>query len=171
MSESFDELMHGLDVNTSNDIAIKEIEDFKRVIIELIDKFNSYIELETKKKGIEKKDIEKKGIKKKDTAKEHIKKANAKKNSIKHDANNKPATSANIKAHIKDKQKLIKQRYKSVLETKKTIKNIIELIYSALKKLPKESQPKLTELIRLDTISNDSINVIWHELKRLMQIK
>ena len=37
------------------------------------------------------------------------------------------------------------------------------MIYSALKKLPNESQPKLTELIRLDTISNDSINVIWRE--------
>ena len=38
------------------------------------------------------------------------------------------------------------------------------MIYSALKKLPKESQPKLTELIRLDTILNDSINVIWREI-------
>ena len=82
------------------------------------------------------------------------------KNSIEHDANNTPATSADIKAYIIDKQKLIKQRYKSLLETKKTIKNNIELIHSALKKLPKESQPKLTELIRLDTISNDSINVV-----------
>ena len=76
--------MEGLHVNTSNDIAIKEIKDFKRVIIESIDKFNSYIKLETKKKDIEKKDIEKKnivkkGIKKKDTVKEHIKKINIKK--------------------------------------------------------------------------------------------
>ena len=38
------------------------------------------------------------------------------------------------------------------------------MIYSALKKLPKESQPKLIELVRLDTILNDSINVIWHEI-------
>ena len=38
------------------------------------------------------------------------------------------------------------------------------MIYSALKRLPKESQPKLTELIRLDTILNDSINVIWREI-------
>ena len=30
--------------------------------------------------------------------------------------------------------------------------------------LPKESQPKLIELIRLDAISNDSINVIWREI-------
>ena len=38
------------------------------------------------------------------------------------------------------------------------------MIYSALKRLPKESQPKRTELIRLDTISNDSINVVWREI-------
>ena len=55
------------------------------------------------------------------------------KNSVEHEANNKPATSADIKAHITDKQKLIKKRYKSLLQTKKTIKNNIELIYSALK--------------------------------------
>ena len=60
-----------------------------------------------------------------------------------------------------DKQRLVKQRHKSFLETKKTIKNNIELIFSALKRLPKESQTKLTELIRLDTILNDSRNVIW----------
>ena len=154
VSKSIDELMEGLDVNTSDDFAIKEIKYFKRVVIESIDKFKSYIKLETKKKDIEKKD----------TTKEHIEKVNARKNSVEHDANNKPATSADIKAHIIDKQKLIKKRYKSLLGTKKkTIKNNIELIYSALKKLPKESQPKLTELIRLDTISNDSINIVWRK--------
>ena len=79
VSESIDELIEGLDVTTSNDIAIKEIKDFKRGVIKSIDKFNSYIKLETKKKDIEKKDIEKKGIKKKDTAKEHIANVNAKK--------------------------------------------------------------------------------------------
>ena len=47
------------------------------------------------------------------------------KNSIEHDANDKPTTSADIKAHIIDKQKLIKQRYKSLLETKKTTKIIL----------------------------------------------
>ena len=93
-----------------------------------IDKFNSYIKQNIKKKDIKKKDIEKKDIEKKDTKK-----------SIEHDAknNNKPdielATSDDIKAHIIDKQKLIKKRYKSLLETKKTVKNNIELINSALK--------------------------------------
>ena len=60
------------------------------------------------------------------------------------------------------------------------------MVYSALKRLSKQSQPKLTKLIRLDAISNDSINVTWREiyerererererekfLKRLMQKK
>ena len=84
MSELIDELMEGLDVNTSNDIVIKEIKDFKKVVLKSIDKFDSYIKLETNKKYIEKKDIgkkdtEKKGTKKKDAAKEHIEKVNAKK--------------------------------------------------------------------------------------------
>ena len=60
VSESIYELTEGLDVNTSNDIAIKEIKDFKRVVIESIDKFNSYIKLETKKKDIEKKILKRK---------------------------------------------------------------------------------------------------------------
>ena len=148
VSESIDELMEGLDVNSSNDTATKEVKDFKKAVIKSIDKFNSYIKQETKKK---------------DKAKEHNEKVNDK-NSVEEDINNKPVTNDNIKAHIKDKQKLIKQRFKSLLKTKKTIKNNIELIYSSLKKLPKEPQPKLIELIRLDTMSNDSINVVWREI-------
>ena len=155
--------MEGLDVNTSNDIAMKEIKDFRKAVIESIDKFLSYIKLETKKKGAEKKDIEKKDIEKKDTANGHIEKVNDQKNSVEEDANNKTAI-VGIKALIKGEQKLIKQRFKSLLQTKKTIKNNIELMYSSLKRLPKESQPKLNELIRLDTISNDSINVAWREI-------
>ena len=38
------------------------------------------------------------------------------------------------------------------------------MIYSALKKLTNESQPKITEFLRLDTILNDSVNVIWREI-------
>ena len=51
--------MEGLDENSSNDIAKKEIKDFKKAVIKSIDKFLSYIKLETKKKDIEKKDTEK----------------------------------------------------------------------------------------------------------------
>ena len=74
------------------------------------------------------------------------------------------ATNDNIKAHTKDKKKLIKQRFKSLLKTKKSIKNNIELIHSSLKKLPKEPQPKLIKLIRLDTTSNNSINIVWRKI-------
>ena len=38
------------------------------------------------------------------------------------------------------------------------------MINSSLKKLPKEPQPKLIEIIRLDTMSNDSINIVWREI-------
>ena len=64
VSESIDGLMEGLDVNSSNDTARKEIKDFNSAVIKSIDKFNSYIKQETKKK---------------DTAKEHTEKVNAKK--------------------------------------------------------------------------------------------
>ena len=73
VSGSTDKLMEGLDVNTSNDIAIKEIKDFKRVVIESIDKFKSYIKLETKKKNIQKK-ISKRKILKRKTSKRKISK-------------------------------------------------------------------------------------------------
>ena len=178
VSNSIDELMKGFDVDTSNDIVVKKLKDFKDIIIKSVDEFNSYIKLDIKKKYIEKKDIEKKDIEKKDIEKRDIKKKDIKKkdiekkdtnNNIKHVVKiNKPdnglATSVDIKAYIIDKRKLLEQRYKSLLETKKTIKNNIELIYKALKNLPKESQPKLIELVRLDTILNDSINVIWREI-------
>ena len=43
------------------------------------------------------------------------------------------------------------------------------MIYSSLKRLPKyivyqKPQPRLIGLIRLETMSNDSINVVWHEI-------
>ena len=74
VSNSIDELMEGLDVDTSNDIVVKKLQDFKRFIIKSINKFNSYIKLDTKKKDIEKKDIEKKDIEKKDIEKKDIEK-------------------------------------------------------------------------------------------------
>ena len=114
VSESTDGLMEDLDVNSSNDTAMKEVKELKKAVIKSIDKFLSYIKQETKKKG-----TEKKGIETKDTEKEHIKNVNDK-NSLKY-TNNKPPTNDNIKAHIKDKQKLIKQRFNSLLKTKKSI--------------------------------------------------
>ena len=66
--------------------------------------------------------------------------------------------------NIIDKQKIIKKRFKSISEIKKTIKNNIDLVYNALKNLNNESQLKLIELVRLDSISNNSINVVWLEI-------
>ena len=65
VSESIDELMESLDVDTSNDIAAKKIKDFKRVIIKSIDKFNSYIKQDIKKKDIKRKMLKRKILKKK----------------------------------------------------------------------------------------------------------
>ena len=152
VSDSIDGLMEDLDVDTSNDMAVEKLKDFKSVILKSINKFNPYVKKDTKKKDIEKKNIQKKDIQKKDT-----------KNN-----NNKPdmklATSDDTKAYIIDKQKLLKKRYKSLLETKKTIKDNTDSVNNAFKKLPKESQLKLIELIRLDTLLNDSIIVIWREI-------
>ena len=152
VSDSIDGLMEDLDVDMSNDMAVEKLKDFKSVILKSINKFNPYVKKDTKKKDIEKKNIQKKDIQKKDT-----------KNN-----NNKPdmklATSDDTKAYIIDKQKLLKKRYKSLLETKKTIKDNTDSVNNAFKKLPKESQLKLIELIRLDTLLNDSIIVIWREI-------
>ena len=147
VSDSIDGLMEDLDVDTSNNMAVEKLKDFKSVILKSINKFNSYVKKDTKKKDIEKKDIQKKDTK---------------------NNNNKPdiklATSDDTKAYIIDKQKLVKKRYKSLLETKKTIKDNTDSVNNAFKKLPKESQLKLIELIRLDTLLNDSIIVIWREI-------
>ena len=87
------------------------------------------------------------------------------KNNTKQDIENEIEWDINdTRASIRKNQISIKNRYKSLLETKKTIKNNIDLIYSALKKLPNESHSKTNELIRLDTLLNDSINVIWREI-------
>ena len=50
VSELIDELMKGLDENSSNDTMVKEIKYFKKSLIGSIDKFLSYIELEKRRK-------------------------------------------------------------------------------------------------------------------------
>ena len=126
---------------------------FKNNLVKRIEKFNSYIKYEREKKYTE-------------NNTELVTKIVVKKKNTKPDTkpDNDLFTNDEIKTYIIDKKKLIKSRYKSLLETKKTIRNNIDSIYNALKKLPKESQPKLIELVRLDTILNDSINVVWHEI-------
>ena len=48
--------------------------------------------------------------------------------------------------------------------TYKTIRNNIDLIHRALRKLLNESRPKLIELVRLDIMLNDLINVVRGEI-------
>ena len=169
MSELTDELMEDIDKNTYNDIAISKMKVFKNNLIKRIKKYNSYIKHEIEKKYTENNtepDTENNVEPDTENNTKPVTKIVDKKKNTKPDTklDKDLATNDEIKKHIIDKQKIIKKRYKSLLEIKKTIKNNIELIYSALKKLPKESQPKLIELVRLDTILNDSINVIWREI-------
>ena len=50
VSESIDDLMGGIDVNTSNYIALKKLKDFKSHIVKLVNRFNLYIKQDTKNK-------------------------------------------------------------------------------------------------------------------------
>ena len=138
-----------------------------------INNFNSYIKTYTKNNS-------KPDSKKKDTqnnsepdSKNNTKKKGTKNTTKKKDTkNNTESDSADdiewdindTRASIRKNQITIKNRYKSLLETKKTIRNNIDSVYNGLKRLPSESQLKANELIKLDTILNDSINVIWREI-------
>ena len=138
------------------------MKEFKSNILKLINRFNSYIKKDTKKEDNTESNTKKKDNTVPDTKNNTKKKDTKKKDNTKPDT--KPDTIGDTRASIKDKQKSIKNRYKSLLETRKTIENNIDSIYSALQKLPNESQSKLIELVRLDTILNDSINDIWCEI-------
>ena len=50
VSELINDLMEGININTSNDIALKKLKDFKIHIVKLINRFNLYIKQDTKKK-------------------------------------------------------------------------------------------------------------------------
>ena len=50
VSELINDLMEDINVNTSNDIALKKLKDFKIHIVKLINRFNLYIKQDTKKK-------------------------------------------------------------------------------------------------------------------------
>ena len=164
--ELINDLMWGIDVNTSNDISLEKLKYFKSQLRKLINRFNLYIKEDTKNNT-------------KPDTKNHTEpdtKSNTEpdtKNNTESDTKNntKPHTKDDIESNINDirasirkNQISIKNRYKSLLETKKTIKNNIDSVNSGLKKLPSESQLKANELIKLDTILNDSISVIWHEI-------
>ena len=114
VSDSIDELMEDLDVNTSNDIVLEKLKEFKSGLLKSVNKFNSYVKQDTKKKDIEKKDIGKKDTK--NSIEYDANNNNSNNNNNNNNNNNKPdiklATSGDIKAHITDKQKLIKKDIK-----------------------------------------------------------
>ena len=135
------------DLNTSNDIALKKLKDFKSHIAKLINRFNLCIKQDTKKKDTRnttepdtKNNTKKKDPKNKttpDTKKKDIKN-NTKKKDTKN--NTKPDTENDIEWDINDTRKsirknqiTIKNRYKILLETKKPIRNNIDSVYSGLK--------------------------------------
>ena len=119
-------------------------------MLKSINSFNSYIKSDTKNDS----EPDTKNNTESDT-----------KNNIKPDDKDDNAWDINdTRASIKKNPISLKNRYKSLLETKKTIKNNIDLVYSALRTFPNDSHSKANDLIRLDTILNDSINVIWREI-------
>ena len=160
--------MEDLDKNTYNNIATSKMKVFKNNLIKRVKKYNLYLKHEIEKKYTEnnnESNTENNAESDTENNTESVTKIVDKKNTKPDNKLDKDlATIDEIKKHIIDKQKLIKKRYNSIFEIKKTIKNNINLVYNSLKKLPNESQPKLIELIRLDTILNDSINVLWHEV-------
>ena len=114
--------MEVIDKNTHSDTAISKMKLFKNNLIKRIEKFNSYIKHEIKKKYTE-------NNTEPDTENntEPVTKIVVKKKNTKPDTklNIDLASNDEIKEYIINKQKIIKKRYKSLLEIKKTIKNNI----------------------------------------------
>ena len=96
VSDSIEELMEGLNVYTSNDIAKNKIKDFKSSIIKCVIKFDNYVKQDTKKKDT-------KSIIQHDDVNNNNNNNNNKEPDIKQ------ATCDDIKAYIIDKQKLTKK--------------------------------------------------------------
>ena len=133
VSELIDELLGGIDENTSNNIAVKKLKNVRNYILKLINNFNSYIKTDTKNKT---KPDSKNNTKKKDT-KNNTEPDTKKKDTKKKDTKNNTESDSeddiewdinDTRASIRKNQITIKNRYKSLLETKKTIKNNIDSV-------------------------------------------
>ena len=133
MLELTDELMEDIDKNTYNDTAISKMKVFKNNLTKRIEKYNLYVKHEIEKKYTENNtESDTKNNTKSDTENntEPVTKIVDKKKNTKPDTklDKDLATNDEIKKHIIDKQKIIKKRYKSILEIKKTIKNNIDSV-------------------------------------------
>ena len=117
--------MKDIDKNTYNNIALSKMKVFKNNLIKTIKKCNSY-----NKHEIEKKYTENNTESDTENNTEPVTKTDDKKKNTKPDTklDKDLATIDEIKKHIIDKQKIIKKRYKSILEIKKTIKNNIDSV-------------------------------------------
>ena len=136
VSELIDDLMGGIDGNNSNDIALIKLKNFKNYMLKSINSFNSYIKSDTKNNT----EPDTKNNIKPDT--ENNTESDTK-NNIKPDAKNDTEWDINdTRASVRKNQISIKNKYKSLLEIKKTIKNNIDSVYSALKKLPNDSHSR-----------------------------
>ena len=122
--------MEVIDKNTHSDTAISKMKVFKNNLIKRIEKFNSYIKHETEKKYTENNTEPDTGNSTEPVTKIVVKKKNTKPDTK---LNIDLASNDEIKEYIINKQKIIKKRYKSLLEIKKTIKNNIDSVYNALK--------------------------------------
>ena len=124
--------MRGINVNTSNDIALEKLKHFKSQFKKLINRFNLYIKEDTKNN----REPDTKNNTEPDT------KNNTEpdiKNKTESDTKNNTKTYTkddiesninDIRASIRKNQITIKNRYRSLLETRKTIRNNIDLVYS-----------------------------------------
>ena len=132
--------MRGINVNTSNDIALEKLKHFKSQFKKLINRFNLYIKEDTKNN----REPDTKNNTEPDTKNntESDTKNNTEpdiKNKTESDTKNNTKTYTkddiesninDIRASIRKNQVTIKNRYRSLLETRKTIRNNIDLVYS-----------------------------------------
>ena len=144
--ELINDIMRGINVNTSNDIALKKLKHFKSQLRKLINSFNLYIKEDTKNNTEPDTENNTEPDTKNNTE------SDTKNNTKPHTKDDIESNINDIRASIRKNQITIKNRYKSLLERKKTIRNNIDLVYSVLKKLPSESQLKANELIKLNYV-------------------
>ena len=100
VSDSIEELMEDLNVDTSNDITVKKIKDLKSNILKWVNKFDKYVKQDTK------------SIIQYDANNNISNNNNNNNNSNNNEPDIKQATCDDIKAYIIDKQKLIKKDIK-----------------------------------------------------------
>ena len=122
--ELINDIMRGINVNTSNDIALKKLKHFKSQLRKLINSFNLYIKEDTKNNTEPDTENNTEPDTKNNTE------SDTKNNTKPHTKDDIDSNINDIRASIRKNQITIKNRYRSLLETRKTIRNNIDLVYS-----------------------------------------